>query len=669
MSGNIEGKGVASAPGGLPEQLRENLHLKEGVCRELEALAVKGAADMPAEIERLTAAYADMPAVPEEYSEILDRRFREARTAAESAAAALATRVAGAVPLRAELDKLIAAGELVTLSEVEQLDRRWNELVATLPDPALVDAAGFESTLGPLREKLRAEAAREAEITAAAEAITNELIALTEGEDVDALAHKKDELETRFAALGVVPRAAQKNYHDAHRKAMTRLSQHYQTLDYARWESYTLKLDLCTELERLSRLEDRELPAAAKTLREIRERWKALGSVPREKNEEINQRYLELTRTLQHRIDEYFSHRRQEQKSAAAEKIALCAEAEALADSTEWNATADKYKELQARWKALPSAGSSEHGLFARFRAPADRFFTARKQWQKERNQRFHDAAERKSALCAEAEALTPGDLTRARQLREEFRAVPGAGRAEPELQRRFDAAMDALFSRRREEQNQREQKSRELAAELEQLATGDPLAALPRAREIRSELENNGCRNTRDLERRAINTFDKALNAARRAGMGDRLNAFLSAARRLAAAVAAGERPEPGDYADFPRLTAALNSYLAGDTAKLERHYASSRREYQRIISELEKLSDPAPAASGADSLAAELQAAILGNFAREEAMAARRNISPEKLYDEFRSGGLLPSEELEATFSCFEALRAGIDGKSARS
>ena len=123
---------------------------------------------------------------------------------------------------------------------------------------------------------------------------------------------------------------------------------------------------------------DSELPKAARALHELREKWKNLGGVPKVKNEEINTRYLEATRALQHRVDEYFAQRRQEQKQAALTKQGLCEQAAKLADSTEWNVTSEAFKTLQAAWKTIPHAGAAENTLYANFRASADKFFGAR---------------------------------------------------------------------------------------------------------------------------------------------------------------------------------------------------------------------------------------------------------------------------------------------------
>ena len=74
-----------------------------------------------------------------------------------------------------------------------------------------------------------------------------------------------------------------------------------------------------TERERSRKTaQPKHLPKAAKKLQELREKWKALGAVPKVKADEINPRYLNATRLLQHRVDEYFAQLRQTQNSAYA---------------------------------------------------------------------------------------------------------------------------------------------------------------------------------------------------------------------------------------------------------------------------------------------------------------------------------------------------------------
>ncbi len=663
ISGMIEGGNAGGAGMAISESLREQLHCREALCEELESLAAAVPDGLAEDIRRLEAAFAAAPEVPPEFAELLDKRFAEARARAEALLPGIEERKRQRIALEEKLGTLLAAGELLTLQEIEHFEQLCREALKAVP-------AEFAAALEPFRLRLAAEAEAEAARGKAALELTEELKTLIAAEDIAALRDRKPAIETAYAAIGGVPAQAARQYKEALHQASLRIAQHFETLDLARWESYTLKMDICAELDRLGALPEKDLPEVARSLHEIRKKWKTLGAVPREKHDEINGRFLETTRLLQHRVDEFFSHRRQERRQAEADKGALCEEAEKVADSTQWNATAAVFRDLQAKWKTIPHAGSEEGKLFARFRAAADRFFNARKACFAERDRHYQEIAAKKEALIAEAEGLSDGDIRRAKQLRDDFRAAGGAGRAEPELRNRLNTALDAFFNRRRERFAERETECDALIAELRNLA-GDPLAGLARSREIRARLRELACRSRERQERDAATEFERALGAARKRENAEKGELERNVARELAAKYAGLKRGEQTEFAVpaaaalFPKLNAAaqlLAQAASGDDAealeKLEKQFKNTAVEHERICAELEKIGGGTESGSG--SLAEELEAAIRGNFARTEARNAVRSIDPAKLTADFLNAGLLPPEELEASFKRFDAALA---------
>lgn len=655
----------------IPEALKEKLHLCEAVCRELEALAESPGADAEAGVAALRARFDAVLGLPPEFEELLRKRFDAAVKHLELSKEENSRRDALFAALKSDMASLIAAGELATLKELEQLEKKCRRFASENPGAAQAVEAEF-ARLAPLRERLLAEAEREKKTVEQADALTAELAALTAAEDITPLHDGKARIEEAYAQLGKVPAEAAKRYGEAHRQASVKLARHYETLDLARWESYTLKLDLCKKLEELSTRPESEMMSVSKQLHEIRDKWKALGSVPREKNDEINPRYLELTRSLQHKVDEFFSCRRQEQKQAAAEKKKLCGRAAELASSTDWAASAEEFKEMQKQWKLLPGAGAAEHELFAAFRASADAFFKARSVVLEERDRKFREAASAKEALISAAEQLAPGSVREAKKLREDFTKTAFAGRAEHELRRRFDAAMNAFFAALKDDAAKKETTAKELAAELEKLAA-DPLAGQARAREIREEFRRLACRATAALERAALDKFGKAFEAARARAKESLCEAFRPLALRIAACIgdAEAELPSDEELENYPKLRqavrhlAAVRAGEAGAQERLDKCFASSRSEYERIVSELEAL--------GAEdaktlTLAEELEAAILGNFASGSSAGRRKDPASEleRLRAACPGAGLLPLAELEEFFRRFDAAFAAAAAKN---
>ena len=643
-------KSGASLGGGeLAPALKESLRKYENLCSEMEKLAAAAAClDRAERGERLAADFSALPPLPEEFRELLEKRFAEAKKAVERAAAGDEGRRKDADKLKSELAAIRDAGDLATLAEISALKKRWFDFWG---DEACAKAE-WDAAVGETEKRLTDEEAEKLRRGAEAEKLAAEWNALVSSGDPEALKNRRAELESAYAALGEVAKPYSTRYQEAHRKAQIMLARHYETLDYARWESYTLKLDLLAELEKLKAAPDSAMGDASKTLTSIRDKWKALGSVPKEKSDEVNPRYLELTRELQHRVDEYFSNRRQEQKSAAEEKTRLCEEAEKNAERTDWGPGSAAFRELQAKWKSLPRSGAKEGELFGRFHAACDKFFTARNAAFAERDKRFAAAAAAKRKLIDEIATMT--DVRRAKNLRSEYNAIGGAGREEKELFSAFNAALDKFFADRNAAFAEKEQRGRALVAELEKLAA-DPVAGAARARAIRDEFAELNCRKLLGAMDKAEETFARARKEAEKTARAGKWKEFVAAARTAARLLADNAAELPEELAKFPKLQQSLEAARAEDRTAWNKLAAHAEKECGRIIAEAEALRGGAKDAPQLD-LAAELQAAIMGNFARREAEAQKPKRSLDDLRKEFMTLGALPPETLEKALELLE-------------
>jgi hypothetical protein len=646
------------AVGEVAPELKEQLKCREALCEAMKNIPPMPPEAFRAEIARIRSEYEASVTPPPEYAEVLDKEFAAALQNAEAGVQKMETRQLNLQTLEAELQRLLA-DELLVKNDLDKFDAECVKLLGEVPEQ-------FKTASAPVRERIAAEEAQQAAETAQAEALMEELKNLADAEDVAPLRERKGAIDAQFKELTHLPQPVRKRFLDISHKASLKITQFFEELDLARWESYTLKQDICARIEAMNSAEKPDCVKFAKELQELRDKWKTLGSVPKEKTEEINARYLECTRQLQHKVDEFFSNRRQERKQAAADKSALIAEAEAIANSTEWNVTAAAFKELQAKWKTIPRAGNEENALYQKFRAAADTFFNARSAYFTERDKKVAAVVERKEALIAEAEALTQNDLRRARQLREDFRNAGNAGKFENALFERLKAALDKFFNERRAAFSEKENESRTLIAELEQL-TSDPAANTGRAREIKDRLAELDSRETAAAVKTAVAKFENALKETRKQETRAKGDLVREVARDISAAAEKALKGETFEFTPpaaaemFPKLSSAaklIADILAGDTKsveKLNRHLTAAGAEHDRICSELEKLSGKEEPEE--ENLAAVLQAAIMGNFAKAEAKAAAQAIDPNKLASEYLNAGLLLPEALEASFVRFDA------------
>lgn len=243
---------------------------------------------------------------------------------------------------------------------------------------------------------------------------------------------------------------------------------------------------LIAEIEAASAIENPD--SAANKLRDIEARWAEVRKVPKDQGEELWKKFTSFRDPLRKRLNEFFTKRTAEQRDSKKKKEELIAKAEALAaglgESTDWKKIADDYKALQNEWRTLPSSGKHEKDLIPRFKAPADRFFAARKNALDERDKSFVANRAAFEALVVRAEALavsTEWDKTtnEAKKLQAEWKAVGTIPMREREkLYTKFHKAIDAVFERyRRRDSIEDEKYQAERAAflaEMEALAAAE---------------------------------------------------------------------------------------------------------------------------------------------------------------------------------------------------
>ena len=186
-------------------------------------------------------------------------------------------------------------------------------------------------------------------------------------------------------------------------------------------EARTRKEGIAGEAERLA--EGTDWRNGANRLRELLEEWKALPRLDKSVDDGLWRRFSGARTTYTRRRKAHFAELNEKREGARAVKERLVAEAEALADSTEWGPTAGRYRDLMREWKAAgPAPKGIDDQLWKRFRAAQDTFFGNRDAANAELDREFAANAEKKEALLVEAEALLP--VTDVKAAREAFRDI-----------------------------------------------------------------------------------------------------------------------------------------------------------------------------------------------------------------------------------------------------
>ncbi|HSB62233.1 MAG TPA: DUF349 domain-containing protein, partial [Vicinamibacteria bacterium] len=162
------------------------------------------------------------------------------------------------------------------------------------------------------------------------------------------------------------------------------------------------KRALCERAEALA--ESTDWLKTAEELKKLQAEWKAVGPVPRTQSEAIWRRFRKPCDLFFTRRKESQDRRHREWAENLAKKHALCERAEALQDSTEWEAVSDEMKRLQGEWRTIGAVRKNKsEAVWQRFRKACDRFFERYKDRDNLERQALVAARE---ALCAELEGL-----------------------------------------------------------------------------------------------------------------------------------------------------------------------------------------------------------------------------------------------------------------------
>ena len=217
---------------------------------------------------------------------------------------------------------------------------------------------------------------------------------------------------------------------------------------------------------------------------------------------------------------------RQSQQAAATEqRRALVAEAEQLAQSTQWKVAGDRLRTIGDDWKAIPRGDKrTDDELWKQLR-------TAREEFNRRRGAHFaaldeqrKESQSRKEALVAEAESLATSTdwaptAARFKSMMTDWKAAGSAPRAADDaLWQRFRTAQDTFFAARsgvfseRDDEQRRNQAAKEaLIVEAEAL---DPEAdfeeAQRRLRDIQERYDAVG-----HVPRDAVTRLERRMEAA----------------------------------------------------------------------------------------------------------------------------------------------------------
>ena len=192
--------------------------------------------------------------------------------------------------------------------------------------------------------------------------------------------------------------------------------------DQVRTEARSIKEAIVVEAETIA-ADATHWKNSSERLRELLEEWKAAPRADRAVETVLWKRLSAARNAFNKRRKAYFAELTEEREEAKSRKEKLCVEAEALADSTDWPATAAAFRELMRSWKAAGRAArADEDELWNRFKTAQDTFFRARAEVYSAKDAALREHAGVKNQLLEEAGKLVP--VTDVRAARAALRGI-----------------------------------------------------------------------------------------------------------------------------------------------------------------------------------------------------------------------------------------------------
>lgn len=316
-------------------------------------------------------------------------------------------------------------------------------------------------------------------------------LAANDKSDMKAIDRLLSQSGKAFDQIGKVPPAERDSladrYRDVRGKLVARVAEVREAEDWQRWTNVPKAEALIATAKELFEAEPPPSDLGNR-LRGLQALWKEVGPMPQRRSKELWDSFKTACDQLYEKVRGQRAVDDVKFADVTKVKEALIAEAEALAESTDWATTADKLKNLQGQWKTsghLPRKQGDE--LWKRFRTACDKFFERRKPMLDARQAEEGDNLRRKQALIERAQQVArkaPDDggwgkaIGQIKDLQREWKDIGFVPRREADaVYKAFRTACDSLFAKRDEardgEANAHRAEIDALKAELASIVAG----------------------------------------------------------------------------------------------------------------------------------------------------------------------------------------------------
>lgn len=273
------------------------------------------------------------------------------------------------------------------------------------------------------------------------------------------------DLQQRWKEIGSVPQADVKNlwdtYHHHVEKFYDYIKLNKELRDLDLKKNLEMKLTICEKAEEL--MLEPSIIKAFKSLQKLHNHWREIGPAPREKREEIWERFKDVTSKINKLYQEFFEELKNEQDKNLNAKTVLCEKAEELANleitkNKDWEDKSKEMVELQKLWKTIGFAPKKDNNkIYIRFRNGCDLFFNKKRDFFTVIKDDQNNNLQLKTDLCMQAEAMKESTEWRKTteffiDLQKQWKAIgPVPRRHSDIIWKRFRTACNFFFDKKNE--------------------------------------------------------------------------------------------------------------------------------------------------------------------------------------------------------------------------
>ena len=283
---------------------------------------------------------------------------------------------------------------------------------------------------------------------------------LADEQDVISAFHQLQKLHEEFREIGPVAKELREEVWTRFKTASTavnkRHQQHFEELKQRENDNLEKKSALCEKVENIdyAALETyAQWNDKTQEIIALQEEWKSIGFAPQKMNNKIFERFRTACDTFFQRKADYYKNMKDNLALNLEKKIALCEKAEALQNSTDWKATADKLSALQREWKSIGATPKKQSDIvWKRFITACDTFFENRKAAGSSQRSEEQQNLSKKKAVIEQLQAIDPASATSAdeakmHELIKEWNSIGHVPfRDKDKLYKQYKALIDALF-------------------------------------------------------------------------------------------------------------------------------------------------------------------------------------------------------------------------------